>query len=86
MPFLTTAKLQLYKRRMDINLITYFDDMESRRTTAGLTIQEICRRSGIAETTYHRWRKSQVEPSLANLRAVMRVLRRREKRMARGGT
>lgn len=58
---------------MDIDEI--LDGMERRAEALGLSMCEVCRRSGVAHTTYYRWRLGQTLPS-------MRILQRLDSGLA----
>lgn len=47
---------------------------EARRVAAGLLIEDLCQRVGIAESTWWRWKTGQSQPRLATWEKVERVL------------
>lgn len=40
----------------------------------GITIAEVCRRAGIAHTTFGRWRRGETEPTLDVYRRIRAVV------------
>lgn len=38
--------------------------LEDRARTAGLSMAEVCRRAGIAQSTFSRWKSGTTEPTL----------------------
>ena len=45
-------------------------DIERMANDRGITIAEVCRRAGIAHTTFGRWRRGETEPTLDVYRRI----------------
>jgi predicted transcriptional regulator len=65
-----------------MNPIDIVDDLTQRARRAGLSMAEVCRRAGIAESTPSRWKAGTFEPRLSVLRKVEDVIAAEEKRLA----
>lgn len=46
------------------------DQLEARANAAGLSMNEVCRRAGIARSTFTRWKAGETLPTLRVLRKV----------------
>lgn len=49
-------------------------DIERMAKDRGITIAEVCRRAGIAHTTFGRWRRGETEPTLDVYRRIRAVV------------
>lgn len=49
-------------------------DIEQLGADAGLSVADICRRAGIAHSTFTRWRKGDTEPTLDVYRRIRNVV------------
>lgn len=48
-------------------------DIEARARLAGLSLAELCRRAGIAQSTFTRWKAGTTEPTLSVYRRLLAV-------------
>lgn len=55
-------------------LLTPFD-VEARARVAGLSIKEVCRRAGIAQSTFARWKAGTTSPRLDVCNRIVAVIR-----------
>jgi len=55
--------------------------IEDRAKTIGLSIAEICRRAGIANSTFKRWKSGQTEPQFRVYRKLLSALENAENEM-----
>jgi transcriptional regulator with XRE-family HTH domain len=50
-------------------------DIERIAAEAGITVPELCKRAGIAHTTFYRWKKKRTSPSIAVYERLRNALR-----------
>lgn len=54
------------------------DEFKHRAAAVNLSFNELCRRAGIARSTFQRWTAGTVKPTIENLERIDSVLRRAE--------
>lgn len=50
-------------------------DIERMAAEAGITVPELCRRAGIAHTTFYRWKRDETQPTLRIYERIRKALR-----------
>jgi transcriptional regulator with XRE-family HTH domain len=50
-------------------------EVESLAREAGLTMNEVCRRAGVARSIFTRWKGGETTPSLENYQRMVRAVR-----------
>jgi predicted transcriptional regulator len=49
-------------------------DIEQRARKLGLSINEVCRRAGVAVSIFQRWKQGVTEPNLSSYRRICEVV------------
>ena len=58
--------------------LTFLDSLDSRAKAAGLSMAEICRRAGIAQSTPARWRNGTFLPTIRTITKIDGILEEAE--------
>lgn len=65
-------RMVAYHAHMDT--LTLIREAEERARSAGLSIAELCRRAGIFQSTWTRWKSGATQPNFKSWNAVIRAL------------
>ena len=57
-----------------MNKIYTPDELIALGTAQGMTTGDICRKAGVADSIFYRWRRGESEPNLASYRALVAVV------------
>ena len=57
-----------------MNITELMQDIDGMRDHEGITINELCRRSGVSRKTYTFWVKGKIVPNMSALNAVLEAL------------
>lgn len=74
---LARADLRRYYLAMD--KLPTAEDIEARAKAASLSIAELCRQAGVAQSTFHRWRGEKTSPSVETVQRMLDVVAAQER-------
>lgn len=68
------ANLRLYGGRVNLTSLPTAAEIESAARQSGLSINELCRRAGVAPSTFHRWKGGEHSPAVRIVEEWCRVI------------